>query len=167
MDVQGGGGSPGGGNPAPGPKPSGVPPPANPPTPNPSAGDPPPEDCPGGVWDEEFGDFGVSAALGGTVSYSSVNMTCRSNGKKVTMKQVCIGGGFTAGVAAGWTLGGVAFDKPNAADFRGWDDWAISVGGGIFGGQANSGGGQTTLGSKQAPGIAAVRCNVYYLKPSF
>lgn len=75
--------------------------------------------CPGGVWDEEFGDFQFNIAAGGYVSVGNVNLICRSNTSlKCSGKQLCIGAG-TPNIGVSWALGGVQFGAPDSGDLSG------------------------------------------------
>ena len=79
------------------------------------------EPCLGGTWDESIGDFGVTAAVGGFISVTKVNYTCRSNSSvKFTGTQTCIGGGPIAALGAGWVAGGTTYGVNDSKELGGW-----------------------------------------------
>ncbi len=79
------------------------------------------EACPGGIWDEQKADWGLSLAAGGFFSSTNVNYVCRSKPSlKVSGKQTCIGGGPILGVGFGGTLGGTAYGADDSSNLGGW-----------------------------------------------
>ena len=123
--------------------------------------------CKGGTWDQEFGDFGFQVALGGYFSGGNVNLSCKSNPDlKCSAKQVCIGGGPTAGAGAGWSIGGRVDGASHCSHLVGWSDWQVSISLGPVSIQGNGDGGSSAGGANigWAAGGAAIRCKTYNLK---
>lgn len=128
--------------------------------------------CPGGVWDQEFGDFQFNIAAGGYIAVGNVNFTCRSDPSlKCSGKQLSIGAG-TPNVSLNWALGGVQFGANDSSDLSGWSGsgvfsgWNLGLQGGIFQGQISlSGqGGGTAIGLPRGFSAALFKSLNYYMK---
>jgi RHS repeat-associated protein len=121
--------------------------------------------CPGGIWDQEIGDFGIQLALGGYFSVSNVNLTCRANKSlKCSGKQMCIGGGLILGGGLNWTLGGRVSGASDSSNLSGWGSWGGAASAGPVSGQAGSGWVQTSVGIAWKGGGAAIRCLNYQMQ---
>jgi RHS repeat-associated protein len=131
--------------------------------------------CPGGIWDQELGDFQFSIGIGGYVSIGNVNYICRSNHNlKCSGRQTCIGAG-TPNIGVSWALGGVQYGANNSGDLGGWSvdggifsGWNLGVQGAFFQGQLSlSGqGGSTAIGLPRGFGVSLTRCFTNQLKCS-
>ena len=128
--------------------------------------------CPGGVWDEEFGDFSFNVGIGGYFSGGNIHYTCRSNPSiKCSGKQIAIGAG-TPGRGINWALGGVQFGANDSNDISGWSGsgvlsgWYLGGQSGFVQGQISlSGqGGGTAVGLPRGFSIALFKTLNYYMK---
>ncbi|MET3139509.1 RHS repeat-associated protein [Undibacterium sp. GrIS 1.2] len=123
------------------------------------------EACPGGEWTEEAGDFGMSAQVGGYISVSNVNVTCKSKPElKCKAKQFCVGGGPGLGAGAGGTIGGGINGASDSGDLSGWSNWQWYVAGGPWSAQGNGDGGSSSISKSWGAGVAAIRCITYQVK---
>ena len=123
--------------------------------------------CPGGEWDQDFGDFGLQAAFGGYFSGAKITLTCRAKSTlKCKARQICIGGGAIAGAGFYWALGGASFGANNSNDLNSWSGWGASIGSGPIGGQGGGDGIQTSVGPNLGWkfGVAAIRCYTYSVR---
>ena len=122
--------------------------------------------CPGGVWNEDFGDASFSLSFGGYVSKGAVSYTCQSRPDvKCRGQVVCIGGGPILGGGIGWNVYGYATGAPDSGDLAGWSGWQATGGIGPVGFQAPWGGGLSVApGVSAGAGLAFVRCNTYHLQ---
>ncbi|HET7557633.1 MAG TPA: RHS repeat-associated core domain-containing protein [Rhodanobacteraceae bacterium] len=114
--------------------------------------------CPGGTWNEDKFDFGISIAFGGMFAVNKANFRCVSNPNvSVYVRQTSIAGGIMAGVGAGWSLVGEVFDVYDSNDFEGWSTNQCFGSGFIFGGSATCGrpgGGSIGVGPGVGGGLA-------------
>jgi RHS repeat-associated protein len=123
--------------------------------------------CPGGTWDQEFGDLSVQLAAGGLLQGGNLNIKCREKpALKCNAKQVCIGGGPLLSAGVSLALGGVMSGAADSQGLSGWGGWSAAVGVGPFGGQIGGDGGQTSVGPNVGwkYGVAAMRCFTYAVK---
>ena len=124
--------------------------------------------CPGGVWDQEFGDSQVTIAFGGYFSIGKVNYTCRSNPSlKCSGRQICFGGGPIVGAGISWNLTGAARGADDSSTLGGWSGLSLAVASGPIGVQAplpSGAGGNVSGGAAVGGGGALTRCYTDYLK---
>ena len=79
--------------------------------------------CPGGVWDQELGDFQLSGSFGAYASITNVHLTCRNNPRlRCRMRQICIGGGLTLGITGSWNVSGAVYGMNDVRSHLGWSD---------------------------------------------
>jgi RHS repeat-associated protein len=96
--------------------------------------------CPGGTWDQEFGDLGFQGQFGAYGSVSNVNVRCRAKPSlKCKAKLACVGGGLGAGGGVGVSTGGVVFGAADSSNLGGWGGWQVNVGAGPFSLQGGGG----------------------------
>jgi hypothetical protein len=118
--------------------------------------------CPGGVWDQDFGDSSFSLAFGGYIGGGRVYLTCRSRpSTKCSVHAFCIGGGPILGGGLNWNLYGVVKGAPDSSDLTGWSGWQVATSVGPVSAQAPTGGGGSIgLGLSLGAGLAAIKCNM-------
>ena len=122
-------------------------------------------ECPGGIWDQEVGDFGWSVGAGGYIGSSNVNYVCRAKSSvKVSLRQVCFGGGPYVGAGIGWSVSGTTYGVNDSSQFSGW---ARHQGQGSFGPTIGSSwqaplngdpGGSVSAGPGISGGVAYTAC---------
>jgi RHS repeat-associated protein len=124
--------------------------------------------CPGGVWDQEFGDSQVSIAFGGYFSIGKVNYTCRSKPSlKCRGRQTCFGGGPIVGAGLSGNISGAARGAADSVQLGGWSSLSLAVAAGPIGVQAPlppDAGGNVSGGPGVGGGAALIRCYTDYLK---
>ena len=120
--------------------------------------------CAGGTWDQEGGDFGLSAAAGGYLGAANANMVCRSNkGLRCRTTQFCLGGGAIFGGGASWNISGTINGVESCSGLGGaWSQTQVTGSAGPFSGQGgfNTGSGNISGGPGSAfgGGVALITC---------
>jgi RHS repeat-associated protein len=118
--------------------------------------------CPGGIWKQLVGDFGVSVAAGGFFSITKVHYICQSKpGVTVTGTQICFGGGPIVALGAGWNFSGRTYGAPDSSDLGGWSKHQGQFSFGPFGVQApvdGNPGGSASVGKSIGGGAAYTSC---------